>query len=80
MVPSGPNVPDDVFALYRYYPSLTAAILFIVLFILATSIHLYQLIRTRTWFMIPLLVGGFCKSLDPTNANWNPAHLITLVL
>ena len=50
---------DYDFKYYRYNPSLVAAIIFIVLFTLTTSFHLYQLIRTRTWYFIPLVVGGF---------------------
>ncbi|KAH8665194.1 RTA1 like protein-domain-containing protein [Tricladium varicosporioides] len=45
--------------LYNYYPSVGAAIFFAILFGIITSIHTYQLIRTRTWFLIPLLVGGY---------------------
>lgn len=48
---------------YRYDPSLAAAIVFVVLFLLTTFIHLYQLTRTKTWYFIPLCIGGFCKSL-----------------
>lgn len=48
------------FQLYRYDPSIAAAIIFTVLFFFTTMIHLYQFVRTRTWIMIPLLVGGFC--------------------
>ena len=46
-------------AFYRYDPSEAAAILFSILFVLTTSLHFYQLLRTRTWYLIPLLVGGF---------------------
>ena len=46
---------------YRYNPSLAAAAIFIVLFLSTTTFHLYQLIRTRTWYFIPLVVGGFCE-------------------
>jgi hypothetical protein len=45
---------------YRYDPSLVAAVIFMVLFVLITSFQLYQLVRTRTWYFIPLVVGGFC--------------------
>lgn len=47
---------------YRYNPSMVAAIIFIVLFFSTTSLHFYQLIRTTTWYFIPLAIGGFCKS------------------
>ena len=48
------------FELYKYTPSLAAAVLFIVLFALTTSLHSYQMFRTRTWFYIPFLLGGLC--------------------
>ncbi|KAH6721442.1 RTA1 like protein-domain-containing protein [Leptodontidium sp. 2 PMI_412] len=44
---------------YRYDPSLVAAIIFIVCFILTTFFHLYQLVRTRTCYFVPLCIGGF---------------------
>lgn len=49
------------FKYYHYNPSMVAAVIFIILFFLATSLHSYQLVRTRTWFVIPLVIGGFCK-------------------
>lgn len=47
---------------YRYDPSLAAAVIFLILFLLTTTLHLYQLLRTRTWYFIPFLIGGFCQS------------------
>lgn len=46
------------FEYYRYTPSLGAAILFIVLFILITALHAWQMFRTRTWYFIPFVIGG----------------------
>lgn len=46
------------FELYRYDPSLAAAIIFILAFTLTTALHGYQLLRTRTWFFIPFFIGG----------------------
>lgn len=54
---------DTDFQLYRYDPSLAAAIIFIGLFFLASFLHLYQLLRTRTWFFIPFVIGGFMESI-----------------
>ncbi|MCJ1306220.1 hypothetical protein MMC08_009038 [Hypocenomyce scalaris] len=48
----------NVFILYRYHPSLAAAIIFIVCFSFTTAFHIFQLFRFRTWFFIPLIVGG----------------------
>lgn len=47
---------------YKYDPSGAAAGIFMVLFLLSTFLHAYQLFRTRTWFFIPLLIGGICMS------------------
>ena len=38
-----------------------AAVLFIVLFAVVTLMHTFHLFRTRTWFFIPLMIGGYCK-------------------
>ncbi|OJJ83729.1 RTA1 domain-containing protein [Aspergillus glaucus CBS 516.65] len=46
------------FKLYRYTPSLVAAIIFIVLFVLMTFYHLYQVVRTRSWYFTIFVVGG----------------------
>ncbi|KAF2211356.1 hypothetical protein CERZMDRAFT_43551 [Cercospora zeae-maydis SCOH1-5] len=47
------------FKFYRYTPSLAGAIIFALLFLVTTALHTYQLFRTRTWYMLPFLVGGF---------------------
>jgi hypothetical protein len=57
------STSDSDFKLYRYDPSLGAAVLFIALFSIASFLHLYQLLRTRTWFFIPFVVGGFFESI-----------------
>lgn len=49
------------FQLYRYVPSLAAAILFVVLFVLITAYHLYQVVRMRSWYMLVFVTGGICK-------------------
>jgi hypothetical protein len=54
---SGSNVLEG-FELYRYNPSIAAAVIFIVAFTLTTILHAYQMIRTRTWFYIPFVAGG----------------------
>lgn len=52
--------PKEPFVFYHYEVSTVAAIVFVVLFGLATMIHVFQLIKTRTWFMLPFAIGtGF---------------------
>ncbi|EFE31537.1 RTA1 domain protein, putative [Trichophyton benhamiae CBS 112371] len=43
---------------YKYTPSKAAAITFIVLFLISSVIHLFQIIRGRVLFFIPLFIGG----------------------
>ncbi|KAF5007218.1 hypothetical protein FDECE_6452 [Fusarium decemcellulare] len=45
------------FVLYHYHPSLVAAIIFIVLFGLSAALHIFQLLRSRTWYFIPFIIG-----------------------
>jgi hypothetical protein len=51
----------EKFLLYHYDPSFVAAAIFIVLFALSAVVQLYQLVRSRTWYMIPFLIGCICK-------------------
>lgn len=52
---------DTTYILYNYNPSGVAAIIFIALFGLTTLAHIFQMIRSRTWFFIPFVIGGICK-------------------
>ncbi|KAI9367228.1 RTA1 like protein-domain-containing protein [Aspergillus egyptiacus] len=49
----------DQFQLYRYDPSIGAAVVFVILFIIASGLHTYQMVMTRTWFFIPFVLGGY---------------------
>lgn len=51
------------FKLYHYDPSFTAAIIFLALFSALTLCHLFQLIRYRTFYLVPFLIGCICKWL-----------------
>ncbi|KAL0943046.1 rta1 domain-containing protein [Colletotrichum truncatum] len=42
---------------YRYEPSLPAAIIFAVCFSLSAVAHVVQLLKARTWYFIPFLIG-----------------------
>jgi len=62
------------FKFYHYDPSLIGAIIFIVVFFATTMLHSYQLFRTRSWFMIPLIVGGFCRLSYELHSLARPEH------
>jgi hypothetical protein len=49
------------FVFYHYKPSIVAAVIFTIVFFLLMFMHFYQLLRTRTWFMIPFVLGGLGK-------------------
>lgn len=51
------------FRFYYYEPSMAAAAVLAVLFGLATLVHSYQLARSRTWFMIPFVIGGIFETV-----------------
>ncbi|OOF96851.1 hypothetical protein ASPCADRAFT_129909 [Aspergillus carbonarius ITEM 5010] len=51
------------FILYYYTPSAAAAGIFVVLFGISTILHFYQLMRTRSWFMIPFFIGGILETI-----------------
>ena len=54
--------PHGGYVFYYYEPSMAAAIIFIMLFGASAILHFAQMAATRTWFMIPFLIGGMCKS------------------
>ena len=49
------------FKFYRYDPSLAAAIVFAICFLLTSLLHIYQLLRSRTWYLTALVVGGIME-------------------
>lgn len=49
------------FVFYHYEPSMAAAVIFVLLFGISTILHAVQMGMTRTWFMIPFLLGGLCE-------------------
>ncbi|KAI1207476.1 RTA1 like protein [Annulohypoxylon truncatum] len=49
--------PAASFVFYRYKPSMVAAIVFISLFGLSSLVHMGMLVRKRTWYFIPFVIG-----------------------
>ncbi|KAI1458577.1 RTA1 like protein [Annulohypoxylon moriforme] len=45
------------FVFYRYQPSMAAAVIFIILFAISSLVHIYMLVRKRTWYFIPFVIG-----------------------
>ncbi|KAI5212859.1 hypothetical protein AUEXF2481DRAFT_31224 [Aureobasidium subglaciale EXF-2481] len=51
---------------YPYDASVPAAVLFAILFFIMSILHLYQLVRTRIWYLIPFLLGGIFEGIGYT--------------
>ncbi len=51
---------DNGYYLWHYNPSQPAAVVFIVLFALATAAHGWKMFTTRMWFCLPFFIGGIC--------------------
>lgn len=47
--------------LWDYVPNLPASIVFTILFFILTGSHLWRMLRSRLWFCIPFVVGGFSE-------------------
>lgn len=80
--PMGPN--DATVIIYGYVPSFALAIAAAVLFTLSLFIHVFQIVRYRTWYFttIPIallleITGYACRSLS---AHVNPYNVIYFVL
>ncbi|CDM34906.1 hypothetical protein DTO013E5_3193 [Penicillium roqueforti] len=54
---------ESTYTLYNYNPSGVAAIIFVVLFGLTTLVHIFQMIRSRSWFFIPFIIGGIFEAI-----------------
>ncbi|KAJ4254003.1 hypothetical protein NW762_010406 [Fusarium torreyae] len=49
------------FYLWSYLPSVPAAVIFIIVFLLLSGAHTWKMIRSRLWFCIPFVVGGYLE-------------------
>jgi hypothetical protein len=49
------------FQLYRYTPSLAAAIVSAIVFAILTVLHTWRLFRARAYYFTAFTIGGLCK-------------------
>lgn len=61
MAGSDSNGGDINFVLYRYTPSIAAAIIFVILFALGFIGHTYYVFKLRARYFIPFAIGVLCK-------------------
>ncbi|KAJ9412318.1 hypothetical protein FOXG_14965 [Fusarium oxysporum f. sp. lycopersici 4287] len=56
-----PNYRHADWSFCRYEPSTAAAVIFVVLFSITTIVHVFQLIKTKTWYMLAFCLGGISE-------------------
>lgn len=52
---------DGVVVYYPYVPSYGAGVAFVVLFTAATVVHIGMMGWLKTWYFIPMILGGICE-------------------
>jgi hypothetical protein len=55
------DVPEYV--LWPYTPTIAAGVIAALVFIVLTLLHTWKLIKNRTWFCIPFVIGGFAETI-----------------
>jgi hypothetical protein len=58
---SDDSVPKYV--LWPYTPTTAAGVIAAVAFILLTGLHIWRLVKNRTWFCIPFVIGGLFETI-----------------
>jgi len=66
------------FSYYQYEPSMPAAVVAMLAFLITSLFHSYQLTRTRSWYLIPLIVGGYSKF--PFSSSCSTFSLLSFLL
>ncbi|KAF1995602.1 RTA1 like protein [Amniculicola lignicola CBS 123094] len=51
------------YVLWHYTPSLAGGVIGAIVFLVLTGAHIFRLIRNRTWFCIPFVVGGLFEAI-----------------
>ncbi|MBW0475376.1 hypothetical protein O181_015091 [Austropuccinia psidii MF-1] len=54
--------PDPSKQYFLYAPSLVAEIVFCVTFFLSVGLHTFQLIKYRSWYFLPFVIGGYFEA------------------
>ncbi|CAG7938543.1 unnamed protein product [Penicillium nalgiovense] len=54
-----PQLASRSYTFWNYAPSIPAAVIFMLIFIVLTGLHSWKMFRARTWFCITFTLGGF---------------------
>ena len=57
------------YKLWNYTPSIAGGVIGAIVFFILTFLHTWRLVKNRTWFCIPFVIGGFVSPapLPPIN-------------
>ncbi|KAH6871497.1 RTA1 like protein-domain-containing protein [Thelonectria olida] len=66
----GPGAAFD-FKLYRYTPSLAAAVVCAVAFAILTILHMLRLVRVRAYYFIAFTIGGLFQTIGYCGRIWS---------
>jgi hypothetical protein len=58
---AGPEPYKHGYYLWKYVPSMAAAVICCMAFFAITAAFVWRIWKTRTWFCIPFAVGGYSK-------------------
>ncbi|OHW97541.1 RTA1 domain-containing protein [Colletotrichum incanum] len=68
--PQDPGAAFD-FKLYRYTPSLAAAIASVVVFAILTLLHTFRLIKTKAYYFTAFTIGGVFQTIGYAGRIWS---------
>ncbi|KAF5010180.1 hypothetical protein FDECE_3673 [Fusarium decemcellulare] len=62
LMPRGELLPyKGDFYLWSYVPSMAAAVIFTIVFLVLSLAHTWKMFRCRLWFCIPFVIGGYLE-------------------
>ncbi|KAK4222593.1 RTA1 like protein-domain-containing protein [Podospora fimiseda] len=83
-IPKGlESLNDSGYYLWKYIPSVPLAIIFAILFLAITGLHIKKLFDSRTWYCIWFIIGGLMEVagfIARCVANYNTGKLIPYVI
>lgn len=62
-MPESQSSASQPYRLFSYYPSLPLEIFFAVAFFCSVLLHSVQLLKYRTWFFLPFVIGGYFETI-----------------
>ncbi|KAF7554636.1 hypothetical protein G7Z17_g2789 [Cylindrodendrum hubeiense] len=66
------------FKLYRYTPSLVAAVISVVVFGILTGLHSWRMFKAKTWYFVAFTIGGGFQTLGYCGRIWSHYDLTTV--